>query len=461
MNARLPSPREEHGVAVAIAMMTVMITGLLAAALIAAATFFLHSSSRDSANKRALAAAQAGLNAGVYRLNRISASPSGSFANNCITDREVAWSTTSPHCPAESAFFNVTGASSTYYLTPEMSASLTGMPTVATECGSTGGDRCVTAIGTVNGVTRRLQERIKAAELFNLHGMLGLKGVEVNSSSSWTGVNFQVTADTGSNGAITYGANVTPPSSPYGCYVGPSGSAPAGCAITRYPQAITVPSVDTLPFGTTQTTNSNATIAAGYTASGRVLSIAAAATLTLAAGDYNFCSVTVGNGATLQAASGARVRVFVDSPSRTGSGCTTGGTFNAGVIAGTTSAKINPSTTAGQIEVYSYGTVTPPANLASPPPATCKEDFVFVNGSSATSNNLYIYAPDSIVSIQSNAYQYGAVVACQMIYWALSATARWDFPATGIRPTAGIGLITGSFRECTPLYTGDPESGCG
>jgi hypothetical protein len=155
------------------------------------------------------------------------------------------------------------------------------------------------------------------------------------------------------------------------------------------------------------------------------------------------------------------VRVFVDSPNRAGSGCGAGtGKVKAGVIEGA-SAKINPTTTAGQLEFYNYGTVAPPANLASPPPATCNTDFEFRNGSAATSTNVYIYAPDSRVSIQSNAYQYGAVVACEMIYWALSATARWDYPPTGIRPAVGAGPVVGSFRECTPTYTGDPESGCG
>jgi Tfp pilus assembly protein PilX len=460
MTARLPRLRDERGVAVVIAITTITVTGLLAAALISASTFFLHSSARDASGKRALAAAQAGLNAGVYRLIRIGASPSASFGNNCITDKEVAWSNSAPHCPAATGYFNVTGASSSFYLTPEMNAPLTGMSTVATECASAGGgERCVTAIGTVKGITRRLQERVSAVELFKIHGMVGLKGVKINSSESWSGPNFNVTSDTGSNGAITYGENVSPPGAPYGCFIGPKGSAPGTCPTTKVPE-ITVPSVDTLPFGTTQTTNSNGTIAAGYTAGTRALSVAEGVTLTLAAGDYNLCSVTLGTGSTLTAAAGARVRLFVDSPSRTGTTCGAGtGTFKAGVIGGA-SAKINPGST-GQLEVYVYGTATPPANLASPPPATCNNDFTFRNGSAATSNNLYIYAPDSNVSIESNAYQYGAVVACQMTYYALSASARWDYPPTGIRPSAGTAVITGSFRECAPTYSGDPESGCG
>jgi Tfp pilus assembly protein PilX len=458
MSARLHKLSGERGAAIVIAIMTMTVTAGLATALFAGATGFVHSSSRDAANKRALAAAEAGLSVGAYRFSRISLSPSGSFASNCVTDKEVAWSSSAPHCPAATGYFNQTGASSSYYLTPDMGTALAGMSTVATECGGGSGERCLTAVGTVNGVTRRLQERLKSAELFSIHGMLGLTGTKINSSESWSGANFKITSDTASNGPITFGENVSAPGAPYHCEIGPSGSAPCGAQNLTVP-TITVPSVDTLPFGTTQTTNSDSTItlAQGYTAGTRSLSVPAGATLTLAAGDYNFCFVTLGTGATLSAASEARVKIYVDSPARTGSGCTspTGGKLSV------PSGQLNLGSTQGQLEFYLYGTATPPANLASPPPATCNADFNFVDAASGPSSNLYVYAPDSTVSLESHAYQMGAIAACKLTYWAQSASARWDYPPGGTRPSNGITVATGSFRECTPQYTGDPESSCG
>jgi Tfp pilus assembly protein PilX len=464
MSARLSRIREERGVAIVIALATITVTAALAAALVAGAGTFLHSSSRDSYNKRALDAAQAGLNVALYRFGQISQSPSGSFANNCITDREVSWSNTTQHCAEATGYFNLTGATSSYTLTPDLSAALTGMPTVATDCGSsTAGERCITAIGTVNGVTRRVQERVKAAELFMIHGMTGLKEVNINSSESWSGPNFKITSDTGSNGAIKFGENVNVAPAPYHCELGPSppASAPGSCTTVVRTSPITVPSVDSLPFGSTMTTNSNATIAEaeGYSPATRSLSVAAGKTVTLAAGDYNLCYVNLGEKATLLAAVGARVRVFIDSPSRTGSGCTspTGGKFNAA----SKGAQVNLGETQGQLELYLYGTATPPPNLESPPPATCNADFTFVNKAAGPSANLYIYAPDSIVSLESNAYQMGAIVACQLTYWAQSASARWDYPPSGTRPSSGVVVTSGSFRECTPAYSGDQQSGCG
>jgi hypothetical protein len=445
-----------------IAIVTITVTALLAAALIAAATTFLHTSSRDAANKRALAAAQAGLNVGTYRFGLIAASAGGSFANSCITDREVAWSSTSPHCPAATGYFNNSGASSSYYLTADLSAPLPGMSTVATECGSsTPGDRCITAIGTVNGVTRRVQQRLRAIDLFSIHGLTGLKETNINSSESWSGPNFQVTSDTGSNGPIKYGENVSAPGEPYHCEIGPAGSAPGSCSTVKRATPITVPSVDTLPFNTTQAENKDSTITPlqGYESIKRALIVPAGKALTLASGDYNFCYVNLGNGATLSAAVGARVRIFVDSLARAGSGCTTGtvGKFNAE----STGAQINVGESQGQLELYLYGTATPPAELASPPPATCNADFNFNNTAPTASANLYIYAPDSSVVLKSSAYQMGAVVACKLTYWAESAKARWDYPPSGIRPSGGFGAVKGSFRECYPTYSGDPESGCG
>src|ERR1700730_2983525 len=67
MSTRLPRIADEQGFAIVIAIATITVTVALAAALVTASGTFLHSSSRDGANKRALAAAEAGLNAGLYR----------------------------------------------------------------------------------------------------------------------------------------------------------------------------------------------------------------------------------------------------------------------------------------------------------------------------------------------------------------------------------------------------------
>lgn len=459
MNVRRPKLAGERGAAVVIAIIAITITAAVAAALVLAATTFLHSSSRDAANKRALAAAEAGLSVGTYRYGRITASPSTTFAEKCITDREEEWKKPSPHCPVATGYLNLTGASSSYYLTPDMSSSLEGMPAVRTECNyKNPGERCLTAIGTVNGVTRRVQERVKPLELFTVHGMVGLQKIHINSNESWSGSNFQITSDTASNEEITFGQNVNAPNSPYHCEIGPKGTEPpCGSQNVRRSTPITVPAVETFPFGPTMEKNKNSTISTGYEPTSRSLKVGVGATLTLAEGDYNFCSVELLEGATLSAGPGARVKIYIDSPSRSGSNCKTGGTFEAE----NKGAKLNPGSGQGQLELYLYG--TSPAVESPPPPnnSECHHDLNFNNKASGPSSNLYIYAPDSTVTLKSNAFQQGAVVGCELIYWAESSSARWDFPPVGTPPSNGVAAVSGSFRECTPQYSGDPESSCG
>ena len=112
MNTRLSRFKDEQGVAIVIAIATITITAALAVALVAAATTFLHSSTRDASNKRALAAAEAGLSVGIYRFGQVSTSAGATFSEQCVTDREMAWSISSPHCPEATGYLSVSGTAS-------------------------------------------------------------------------------------------------------------------------------------------------------------------------------------------------------------------------------------------------------------------------------------------------------------------------------------------------------------
>jgi hypothetical protein len=283
-------------------------------------------------------------------------------------------------------------------------------------------------------------------------GIVGFKGVLIDSSQSWSGPNFQITSDTGSNGPIQFGQNVNAPFLPYHCYIGPGGSSPCGGTQQSVP-TLTAASVDTLPFGGTAVTNQNATITAGYTAATRTLSVTG--TTTLVAGDYNFCSVRVASGATLAAAAAARVRIFVDSAARAGSGCS--GVANQGTFVAAQSSLLNAGST-GNLEMYLYGTSAPAPPFTPPPPTTCSNDFSYYHGSTTATAGVFVYAPNSNVSITANGRINGAVVGCRVTFLALSSTARFDSPPG--RPTASHGIETGTWRECMARYAGNPESGC-
>jgi hypothetical protein len=82
-------------------------------------------------------------------------------------------------------------------------------------------------------------------------------------------------------------------------------------------------------FGNTATQNDNGRIGSGldpssnttYTAATRALTPGNSSSLALGGGTYNFCSLTLTNSADLFVAARARVRIFIDSPDREGSGC--------------------------------------------------------------------------------------------------------------------------------------------
>jgi Tfp pilus assembly protein PilX len=447
--------REQDGIAMVVAIGVLSVTMMLAVVALSASTHLTQSTVRDGNTKRALAAAQAGLDVALYRLVRVGSTPSGSFSVNCVTTAEVAWSSAAPHCQgATSSLGN--GASYTYWVTPDLSsAGLAGLSQVKTECGSAtvvAGERCITATGTVNGVTRRAQIRVAGVPLFPVAGIVGFKGVLIDSSQNWSGPNFQITSDTGSNGPITFGQNVNAPLLPYHCYIGPGGSSPCGGTQQSVP-TLTAASVDILPFAGTAVANQNSTIAAGYTAATRTLSVTG--TTTLAAGDYNFCSVKVANGATLAAAAGARVRIYVDSAARAGSGCS--GVASQGTFVAAQSSLLNAGST-GTLETYLYGTNVPAPPYTPPPPATCNNDFSYYHGSTTATSGVFVYAPNSNVTITANGKITGAVVGCRVTFLALTSTARFDSPPG--RPSASSGIETGTWRECTAQYTGNPESGC-
>jgi hypothetical protein len=459
---------EEAGVALVVAMSVLLVTGLLAAAVVTAASNVTTSSLKDTRNKRALAAAQAGVNAAVYRLVNIATAPSspGTLNKDCITNIQVTWSSTSPHCPGITDSLG-NGESYTYYVTaaldPSLDATLTGHAAVRTACGTANApadQRCITSIGKINGVPlRRIQIRVAGVQLFSVGGVLGFKSVAIASSSSWTGLNFNITSDTASNGAITFGNNVNPPVSPYTCFIGPSGSAPAACPKTPVP-TLTAPSVDTLPFAASAAVNSNTTIVANATytdtvASPRTLVVTGA--LQLTAGDYNFCNVTVNNGGSIKPTAG-RVRIFVDSNARSGSGCLASqGKFNAN------QDSILDGTAAGSLEINVYGTSVPSPPGTAPPPATCNNDFTYYNGYAKPAGNganVFIFAPNSNVRVDMNSYMNGAIVGCTVVFNALSGSAQFDSPPASGRPSGNFGPTRGTWRECKAVFVTDPEAGC-
>jgi Tfp pilus assembly protein PilX len=454
--------RSEDGVVMIVAMAVLLILGIVTAVSVEAATQFSGTANRDAQSKRALEAADAGLQVATYRLNWLSPAK-----GDCISDHAYTPSPAGSSCgPYTQSLGN--GASFTYYTTPVLSSSSScaGLPITNT----TVDQRCVTATGTVNGVVRRTQTRVAAwlgGPIFPLNGVVGLSSVSLYNSAVLNGTeasNGQITLKTGATATSTVLGPSAPP-------VAGQGASGAG-TVTQRSQSQGPFVLSPVNPGNSASVNDNGRIVNGlaspqvspydspsgsvsYTASNRTLSLGNSAALTLAGATYNFCSLSLGNNATITIAAGARTAIFIDSPARPGSGCPAGtGTLymangsNFINQAPGTAPGIAYDTTALQIYVYGW-----PSSYSS------NANVVSFNNSVAFYGT--IYAPQSTISVNNSAASYGNL-AGNIVNFNNSGAFTADGTDLNIQSTTDGTFFRTAWHECQPQATNanDPQSGC-
>jgi hypothetical protein len=434
-----PRLGDERGVALLAALSVLLILSVLAGAVLAQGASFRGQSTAARDGARALAAAEAGLEVARHRLNLLSVDDA-----KCLTDAAVAPGTggaAAGECPSYSGALG-NGATYRYTVTPVL-------PENDHECGPlplTGTlQRCITAAGTMNGVTRRVQLRVDSHQVgipvFPMVGALGLDHIHVNGSSTTKGT-------LGTNGNLQFAGSSTVQG---GCLLGPTATVTAWgtliCTQTREPTKFAVTPPDSLDvqgrtFANTATTNDDAKLGSGYTASTRSLVINNGQTLTIPSGVYNLCSLSVYGSANI--ATGSSVMLFIDSPARRGSGCPSG----SGRIQVNGSLS-NANSLATSLQIFVYGT-----NVANP---TIDVQF---NGSATILGALY--APNSVIQ-QNGALSWKGA----MVLWQIDVNGAMDMTneasVTDIITTQGQTVFRdGNWRECAsaPSNASDPESGC-
>jgi type II secretory pathway pseudopilin PulG len=439
----------ERGLATPIVIAVMSIVALLAAGAALAALGTSEGANDDRRSKRALAAAEAGIQQAAYRLATLR--PDKTM---CVGENGAA---ASPQANGECTAVAGTiapGATFSYVATPALSAnaSCADIPDIAADATST--DHCITATGTVGTVRRRLQARVRVARggLFSGIGLVGLESVKmVNGDKIWS--------DIGSNGLID-GDNSIEVNSGYKLRVPNSAPTPtisgSNPGVVRLADQWALAQTD---FATIAASNNNSQLASLPSTRWNTTTKALSGSISLPGGSYHICdyyadeSVTV----TLQASATASnpVRLFVDSPTRTGSGCT--GT--TGRFCLDNSVNFNAEGNAAALEVYVYGTT-----------ATCGQTSSF-NGSSYSENAPIIlnnsinfrgtiYAPTAMVRLNNSVKMDGGIAA--MNIW-LENSIEFRHPSSLTGSPASAGPIRRlSWVECRPLPTtqSDPESGC-
>ena len=438
--------RSESGNALISAIGVLSVTGVVTATVFSVSTQLSSTSNKSRDTKKALAAADAGLEAAVYRLNKQNVQST----TQCFTTQLVA--ATGGECPGQTESLG-NGSGYTYYVTPALGASdqCAGLPVshASSSIGVT--QRCVTVAGTSNGVARRVQARVASYIGLSLisMGLLGLEGVELKNSSSvnaWVGSNGQI--EMGNSNTVT-GVELGP-SAP-NVSIGDSGS--VGSVVRRSASQgnhVLAP----VDVGNSATVNDNVRLTNGqdaksgvtFNSTTRELEMGNSSSLTLGGGTYNWCDFEATNSAQLTVAAGVKTRIFIDSPERPGSGCASG----TGRFVAKNSINISNSGPAENLQIYVYGRS---GSDEDDPDVEFKNSVNFSKG--------FIYAPQSHVEFKNSADITGAVNS-KTIAFKNSVTFTWETSLADLRATTLSMFYKTAWKECRAAQTSaaDPESGC-
>jgi hypothetical protein len=466
---------DERGVAMVVAIGALATLLILSTVAFSASSTFSETSNVDSSARSAFQSAEAGLDVATYRINNLM--PLGT-EDSCIAgvESEIA----DGSCVASGTLAN--GASWSYEVTPELDednydvllpgGNCAGFPIQfdAADQDTTLRSRCITATGTALGEQRRVQARLAlftgtsqddgGTTLFPVGGIIGLDGVSIKNSG-------KIHASVASNGLIdmqnasfvtgtaTLGPGAPAPSLGNNSKIGPDSTPDVFYRSAAQGPWVLAP----VDIGNTATVNRNGTgIGWTLTSGGAQVTYNAIrreaefnnGKVTLLGGDYNFCKLEINNSSEFVVATGAKVRIFIDSPTRANSGCRSGtGTFTV-----KNSFKLIADEKTAQVQIYVYG-----GDVGGSPAVDIKNSSEF---------HALIHAPLASVEFKNSMTFYGAINAKRVEF---KNASEFFFPSGGIggltpdtqNPEDTLTLFQRSaWRECQsdPSDPANPHSGC-
>ncbi len=411
---------------------------------------------RDSNSKSAIAAADAGANVALLRLNRYASALNTSSPCLGISGTTLVLSTAAADgwCPAVSG--TVGGSSYVYRSTPSV----------------VGGTMSVVATGTSGSVTRRIAVTYKTTTVGSAlanEGLIGLDDVEIDNNADarvGVGTNGNIYVHNNGNvcGNIRHGigkkatfqnngtqcagyqvteGNVSlPPVSsfiPTDIATNNSNYRLVTCTQTTPTKIPTGCQTDTYSGKWTSTEPWNAST------SSRTISSSNNTTLTLGGGDYFVCKLLISNNSHLVMTDGASVRIFFDTPE------------NCGLKSG-----------AKQIDISNNADVTstgyqPELGKFNMPgfyvmgSTTIKTSIELSNNSGT--NEFVLYAPNTDILIKNNA-RYTGVIAGKTVHLDNNAIVEQD---AGFEPPqiGGAKIFERqSYVECVGATATPPNASC-
>jgi hypothetical protein len=524
--------RQEEGVALFLVAMVLAVLLLISAVAFSSSLRVKTSTQQGRYEQKALAAAETGLRVATSSLNQ-SKTAAGESIPVGLCPPTGAAPPTAPWCAAVTNSTSVgDGSSYTYSVSTKISAATpavppcVGAPVIPPRTTLNLAERCITATGTHNGVTRRVQARVASVDSFDFFPVAGIAGLDhvcigcnpgtapggaCSQAKPTGGLANQMVGSIGSNGAVTVDVNNgqwSPPDSDVELGVGLDGSPntcprlykgqspPAGeKQASHFPQIDVTPNFEN-PYATglavpagcglardASLCNVNATglVSAGGQPSSCAsispttydFSVGGGCTVYLKDGAYRFCTLTLGNNATVlpYTGAGASIEMFLDSrwrttasdgttlskpcPASPGPGAPLSGTTSMGngAVWMNTGNPATSATVKGD-QLYAYGN---PADPGSSP-------VLLANNNKAA---MVLFAPNSVVQIaNSNATTSGAVTG-GILAWAVEFGNNDSFVWDKNVDSIGVGAANHVFsrvawQQCQggTKETDPPGTGC-
>lgn len=440
---------EEAGIAVPVALAVLFLVWGLATVALREALTAQTQTQRDRQVKRALQAASAGVETGMYRMNLLQP---GSL--QCITisvgTLTVSGLQSDGWCAAQSEDLG-DGASYSMRMSSGVSLRVNGQALVQREVVST---------GTANGVRRRVLMRITAATGEPIFPG-GYAGVSLAALDVGNNVNISGGLGTNGNVVLKNFAQVCGDATP-----GPGKSVSIQnnanvCGGYSTQPAETPFNLQPVDQGNAPTVNDNARIGAipatinpdpctscgsvDWSPTTRVLNLRNNATLTLGGSIYSFCRLDLDNSSQLKIAAGSVVRIYIDSPENCG-----GGNGMGSVSVRNDSAIVNMNTDPTTLQLYVVGSQTIATSVDLSNGVSLQTDMIMA-----------VYAPYSTVSLSNNVRLTGAVAARSLVL-RNNATLNYSDRIADITSGSPLRLYrSAEYKECANDQVGSVvDSGC-
>ena len=375
--------RDEHGIAVPTALMALVATFAISSVAVMSTVDVQQGTKRDHDSKEAIAAADAGANIALLRLNRYL--PGLSTANPCIGANGEYQTAVSGWCPATTTE-SVGGATYSYSVSAYAG---TGTPLNVVSVGSS---------GTVKRRVNVALSTTKGKGVFADEKFIGQDKIEVNGA-------IKIEADIGTNGSITQSGSSGTICGDERHGIGKSAPTPS-CSGVEYEENRELPAI--VPPANLANENANCMLAGKclsgpyvgkvdtwtkqnpWTEKNRVIDVGSNGTLTMNGNDYFICQLNVGPG-TLYMSAQAHVRIFIDTPQ------------NCGLSSGATQVNIS-----GNANIISSGYNPKQGIYEIPAIYMLGNGAISISANSGT-NHVLIYGPQSAIDFGGNAEWIGMI----------------------------------------------------